>query len=108
MKEALAIAFAVGLWMYASAASSFNIESEVEKQLRPVAIHIRTIQQETPPSQWQDILEALQTSQQQTTNTYTRLGLWKLITTVQTIIDNDLYSAPSSPIVNALAATYTK
>lgn len=107
MREAIAIAFAVCLWVYVWNASSFDLQEDIQKSLRPIAIQINKTQATISSTQRNTILEELITAKQTTTNHYTRLALGKLITKVQTVVDSDLDSAPATTIVNALANTYT-
>lgn len=109
MREAIAIAFAMILWMYAWAmdTSAFDIQSSINSDLRPVAIQMNRRQANTSATQRNDILNKLNTAKSTTQNYYVVLSLEKLIKKVQTIIDSDIQSAPSSTVVKALADTYT-
>lgn len=109
MKEAIAIAFAMLLWMYAWAmnTSAFDIQSEINNDLRPVAVQINHMQTLTSPSQRKDILSKLTTAKSSTNNYYVVLSLDKLIKKVQSIIDSDIQSSPPASVVTALADTYT-
>lgn len=94
--------------MYVWNASSYDLEAELQKSLRPVAIHINTTQSTTSSDQQQQILSKLIQAQEDTTNHYTYLALGKLITKVQSIVDSDLDTAPWAAVTNALADTYEK
>lgn len=109
MREAIAIAFAMILWMYAWAmnTSAFDIESAMNDDLRSVAVHMNRTQSTTPPVKRKETLNKLNSAKSTTNNYYVVLSLEKLIKKVQTIIDSDIQSAPSATIVTALADTYT-
>lgn len=108
MRELIAIILVLWFGLYVwNAASSYDLQSQLQETLRPVAIYINTTQDTTPASQQQAILKKLIDAHSSTQNHFTRLWLEKLITKVQGIVDKDLSSSPWVAIVNALADTYT-